>query len=77
MQHWVNLGAPPHKLNMGFAAYGRAFTLSSEFTHVGAPASGAGEEGCYTGKDGFWAVYEVRRNAIIIIILSNIFNDVN
>ncbi|XP_075898381.1 chitinase-3-like protein 2 [Nelusetta ayraudi] len=59
MQHWVNLGAPPHKLNMGFAAYGRAFTLSSEFTHVGAPASGAGEEGCYTGKDGFWAVYEV------------------
>lgn len=59
MQHWVDLGAPPHKLNMGFAAYGRAFTLSSEFVHVGAAVSGPGEEGCYTEKEGFWAFYEV------------------
>lgn len=59
MQYWVDLGAPPHKLNMGFAAYGRAFTLSSSDSCVGVRASGPSEEGCYTGQEGFWAFYEV------------------
>lgn len=60
MQYWVDLGAPPHKLNVGFAAYGRAFTLSSLGSCIGVRASGPGEEGCYTGQEGFWAFYEVK-----------------
>ncbi|KAK2851711.1 hypothetical protein Q5P01_007987 [Channa striata] len=58
MQYWRNQGAPAQKLNLGLAAYGWAFTLSSTSTDVGAPASGPGEEGCYTGTEGFWAYYE-------------------
>ncbi|XP_047196104.1 chitinase-3-like protein 2 [Hippoglossus stenolepis] len=58
MQYWVDNGAPAHLLNLGLAAYGRAFSLSSASSDVGAPASGTGEEGCYTGEEGFWAYYE-------------------
>ncbi|XP_041801698.1 chitinase-3-like protein 1 [Chelmon rostratus] len=58
MQYWRDQGAPTQKLNLGLAAYGRAFTLSSASSNVGAPASGPGEDGCYTGEDGFWASYE-------------------
>lgn len=59
MKYWQDQGAPTQKLNLGLAAYGRSFTLSSASTGVGAPASGPGEEGCYTGEEGFWAYYEV------------------
>lgn len=59
MQYWWVQGTPKLKLNLGLAAYGRAFTLSSSATGVGATASGPGEEGCYTGEQGFWAYYEV------------------
>ncbi|XP_034447107.1 chitinase-3-like protein 2 [Hippoglossus hippoglossus] len=58
MQYWVDKGASAHLLNLGLAAYGRAFSLSSASTDVGAPANGTGEEGCYTGEEGFWAYYE-------------------
>ncbi|XP_027144341.1 chitinase-3-like protein 1 [Larimichthys crocea] len=58
MQYWHDQGAPTEKLNIGLAAYGRAFTLSSNSSDVGAPASGPGEDGCYTSEDGFWASYE-------------------
>ncbi|XP_047187283.1 chitotriosidase-1-like, partial [Scophthalmus maximus] len=58
MQHWLDQGAPAQLLNLGVAAYGRAFTLSTAASDVGAPASGTGEEGCYTGEEGFWAFYE-------------------
>ncbi|XP_062248566.1 chitinase-3-like protein 2 [Platichthys flesus] len=58
MQYWVDKGAPAQLLNLGLAAYGRAFSLSSASSAVGAPASGTGEEGCYTGEEGFWAYYE-------------------
>lgn len=63
MQYWRDQGAPTEKLNMGLAAYGRAFTLFSNSSDVGAPASGPGEDGCYTGEDGFWASYEVELKA--------------
>uniref|UniRef100_A0A3B4VKC8 chitinase n=1 Tax=Seriola dumerili TaxID=41447 RepID=A0A3B4VKC8_SERDU len=56
--YWRDQGAPAQLLNLGLATYGRAFTLSSPSTDVGAPANGTGEEGCYTGEDGFWAYYE-------------------
>uniref|UniRef100_A0A3Q3NHA9 Acidic mammalian chitinase n=1 Tax=Mastacembelus armatus TaxID=205130 RepID=A0A3Q3NHA9_9TELE len=58
MKYWQEQGAPTQKLNLGLAAYGRSFTLSSSSTDVGAPANGTGEEGCYTGEEGFWAYYE-------------------
>ncbi|XP_062248582.1 chitotriosidase-1-like [Platichthys flesus] len=58
MQYWVDKGAPAQLLNLGLAAYGRAFSLSSASSDVGAPANGTGEEGCYTGEEGFWAYYE-------------------
>ncbi|XP_053279984.1 chitinase-3-like protein 2 [Pleuronectes platessa] len=58
MQYWVDKGAPAQLLNLGLAAYGRAFSLSSASSDVGAPASGAVKEGCYTGEEGFWAYYE-------------------
>nr|XP_029138665.1 acidic mammalian chitinase-like [Labrus bergylta] len=58
LEYWRDQGAPEEKLNMGFGAFGRAFYLSSNSSAVGAPASGLGEEGCYTGEEGFWASYE-------------------
>uniref|UniRef100_A0A3Q3ESA1 Chitinase-3-like protein 2 n=1 Tax=Labrus bergylta TaxID=56723 RepID=A0A3Q3ESA1_9LABR len=58
LEYWRDQGAPEEKLNMGISAYGRAFSLSSNSSAVGAPASGPGEEGCYTGEEGFWASYE-------------------
>uniref|UniRef100_A0A3Q3LUU2 Chitotriosidase-1-like n=1 Tax=Labrus bergylta TaxID=56723 RepID=A0A3Q3LUU2_9LABR len=58
LEYWRDQGAPEEKLNMGLGAFGRAFSLSSNSSAVGAPASGPGEEGCYTGEDGFWASYE-------------------
>lgn len=74
MQYWQDKGAPPQKLNMGLAAYGRAFDLSSASSDVGAPADGPGEDGCYTGEMGFWAFYEVklRLENIIIFYTSNL-----
>lgn len=60
MKYWRDEGAPTQKLNLGLAAYGRAFTLSTASSDVGAPANGPGEEGCYTGEAGFWAFYEVK-----------------
>ncbi|XP_060930123.1 chitinase-3-like protein 2 [Limanda limanda] len=58
MQYWLDKGADAQLLNLGLAAYGRAFSLSSASSDVGAPANGTGEEGCYTGEEGFWAYYE-------------------
>ncbi|XP_068561289.1 chitinase-3-like protein 1 [Cebidichthys violaceus] len=58
MRYWRDKGAPTQKLLMGFAAYGRAFNLSTASSGVGAPANGPGEERCFTGEEGFWAYYE-------------------
>lgn len=60
MRYWRDKGAPSQKLNLGVAAYGRAFTLYSEDNGVGARTRGAGEEGCYTGHPGMWAYFEVK-----------------
>ncbi|XP_044067258.1 chitotriosidase-1-like isoform X2 [Siniperca chuatsi] len=71
MKYWRDKGAPSQKLNLGLAAYGRVFTLSSAFSNVGAPASGPGKEGHFTGEEGFWASYEtclyVRKSTIHLI----------
>lgn len=59
MKYWVEKGAPPEKLMMGIANYGRTFTLSSGETGVGAPASGGGTPGRYTKTPGILAFFEM------------------
>ncbi|XP_060628428.2 acidic mammalian chitinase-like [Anolis sagrei] len=59
MNYWVEQGATPEKLLMGFSNYGRTFRLSSDDTSVGAPASGPGSAGKYTREEGYWSYYEV------------------
>ncbi len=71
MQYWLDQGATSEKLNLGLAAYGRAFTLSSASSNVGAPVNGHGEEGYFTGEEGFWASYEVKLQDIYIKSIKN------
>lgn len=55
--------------------YGRSFTLvdSSKFD-IGAPASGGGTPGKYTGEAGFMSYYEVRTTSKNKIPISNYEN---
>ncbi|KAA8590771.1 hypothetical protein FQN60_001714, partial [Etheostoma spectabile] len=62
MQYWRDQGVPAEKLILGFAAYGRTFTLSTTSSKVGAPISGAGYAGSYTLEEGSWSYYEVCLN---------------
>uniref|UniRef100_A0A8C3HWI6 GH18 domain-containing protein n=1 Tax=Chrysemys picta bellii TaxID=8478 RepID=A0A8C3HWI6_CHRPI len=59
MKYWQDNGAPAEKLIMGFPMYGRTFKLSTTNTGVGAPASGGGSPGAYTGESGILAYFEV------------------
>ena len=56
VDYWLSGGMPPSKLVVGLATYGRSFTLpSTSPAGIGAPASGAGSQGPYTGTAGFLA----------------------
>lgn len=45
---------------IGMPTYGRSFTLVNESQFdIGAPASGGGDAGKYTGEAGFMSYYEV------------------
>lgn len=59
-REWVKQGAPKEKLMIGMPTYGRSFTLvdASKFD-IGAPASGGGTPGKFTGEAGFMSYYEV------------------
>ena len=59
MNYWKSNGAPAEKLLVGFPTYGHSFRLASSNTAVGAPASGPGPAGPYTGLAGILAYYEV------------------
>ncbi|NWQ59451.1 CHIA chitinase, partial [Neopipo cinnamomea] len=60
MNYWKNNGAPAQKLLVGFPTYGRTFTLQNPSkTGIGAPASGPGPAGPYTGEPGLLAYYEI------------------
>lgn len=65
MRYWQDQGAPAEKLILGFPAYGRTFTLSSQSSVIGAPISGAGNPGQYTREAGFWSYYEVTLKSLI------------
>lgn len=62
MRYWAEKGTPVHKLNMGFATYGRTFRLSTQSSQVGAPASSPAAAGTFTREPGIWSYYEVKRN---------------
>nr|QDA39871.1 chitinase 3 [Phenacoccus solenopsis] len=59
-REWVKQGAPKEKLMIGMPTYGRSFTLvdASKFD-IGAPASGGGTPGKFTGEAGFMSYYEI------------------
>jgi len=59
-KEWVRQGAPKEKLIIGMPVYGRTFTLSDPVQFdIGAPASGGGDPGRYTGESGFLSYYEI------------------
>jgi len=60
---WINSGADPYKLIMGFPFYGQSFTLSDPNDHgLNAPSWGGGNAGTYTRQSGFLAYYEICYN---------------
>ncbi|XP_040007634.1 acidic mammalian chitinase-like [Xiphias gladius] len=59
LRYWQDQGVAAEKLILGFAAYGRTFTLSSLSSEVGAPISNVGHAGLYTEEAGLWSYYEV------------------
>lgn len=59
MQAWARAGAPKNKLVMGFAFYGKSFTLSNPSnTGLGAPAT-VGQAGEFSKEGGSLYYYEV------------------
>ena len=46
INYWLDNDAPPEKLNLGFALYGKSYTLFDENQHgIGAPVNGPGQPG--------------------------------
>jgi chitinase len=69
-KYWVQLGAPPAKLNIGLALYGRSFTLKNAADHgVGSAAKGGGKPGTFTQEEGYLSFYEVQELTIKLTIL--------
>ena len=60
MQQWMDGGAPADKLVMGFATYGRGWTLAAATdSGIGAAAAGGSSAGAVTRAAGFLAWYEI------------------
>jgi len=60
VRYLIKLGAPPHKLVLGLAFYGRTFILQDEnLRHKGAMTHGSGFQGPYTREDGFLGFNEI------------------
>ncbi|KAJ8400203.1 hypothetical protein AAFF_G00398970 [Aldrovandia affinis] len=59
MKYWRDQGAPVEKLHLGFATFGRSFTLASADQGLGAPTRGASSAGPYTQEMGSWSYYEI------------------
>ncbi|XP_050394937.1 chitotriosidase-1 [Patella vulgata] len=57
---WEQKGLPKEKINIGFATYGRSFTLEdSEKFGIGAAAAGPGAPGDLTEEAGFLSYMEI------------------
>ncbi|XP_022696357.1 endochitinase-like [Varroa jacobsoni] len=57
---WEARGAPSSKLILGFAFYGRSFTLAnSNKTYIGAPAQGPGRKGPISQTEGTLFYFEI------------------
>ncbi|KAJ8962569.1 hypothetical protein NQ318_000962 [Aromia moschata] len=60
IQHWLDKGADPAKINFGIVTYGRSFTLAdSNNTQLYAPIKGGGLAGPYTRQDGVLGYNEI------------------
>ena len=69
-------GAPPEKLVLGLAMYGRTFVLTtvpetSKINPIGLPSLDTGFKGPYTSEEGFMGFNEVFRYLIIYTKLLN------
>lgn len=65
LNYWIELGADPKKLIMGFPLYGQSFTLASTANQgLNAPSAGPGEAGQFTRQAGFLAYYEICNKVI-------------
>ncbi|RXG60402.1 putative chitinase 3 [Armadillidium vulgare] len=57
---WIDKGADPLKVIMGFPLYGQSFTLCDAASNgLNAASCGAGTAGTYTRQAGFLAYYEI------------------
>ncbi|RXG67228.1 putative chitinase 3 [Armadillidium vulgare] len=66
---WIEKGADPLKVIMGFPMYGQSFTLADASNHgLNAPTYGGGEAGPYTRQMGFLAYYEVSLFSSLLFI---------
>jgi chitinase len=68
IQHWIDLGADPKKINMGIGTYGRTFTLADPSnTELYAPVYGTGEQGPYTEEAGMLGYNEASLVQLILL----------
>nr|ABH07674.1 gut-specific chitinase [Apriona germarii]ABH07675.1 gut-specific chitinase [Apriona germarii] len=60
IQHWIDRGADPTKVNLGVGTYGRSFTLADEDNaELYAPVLGGGKAGPYTRQEGVLGYNEI------------------
>nr|BAF49605.1 chitinase [Monochamus alternatus] len=60
IQHWIDKGADPAKMNLGIGTYGRSFTLADPSNaELYAPITGGGTAGPYTRQDGVLGYNEI------------------
>jgi chitinase len=60
VNQWLNAGVSASKLLLGIPLFGRSYTLANpENNGVGAPVTGSGKPGQFTGEPGFLSYYEV------------------
>ncbi|CAH1104765.1 unnamed protein product [Psylliodes chrysocephalus] len=60
LQHWLNKGADPQKINLGIVLYGRSFTLADKTnTSLYAPIIEGGKEGPFSRQSGILGYNEI------------------
>ncbi|KAK0089665.1 hypothetical protein PV325_006088 [Microctonus aethiopoides] len=68
MNYLLKLGAPPEKLVLGLAMYGRTFILTSKLNDsespIGRPSLNRGFQGNYTREDGFMGYNEICKELV-------------